>query len=211
MPALRERIENVGNLIKALIAFLGLLPGIAILTGLISIPPSLADLVKMLSIFICIVALVLVLLATHWIQRTGGAVVGGLALVAVIAGASCASAYWSFANRHIVIIEPAPGQVERHVVPLQPSAEIQALMAPYHGDYVEALETSNRSARLGQLMDDESGSAVGIMIALLLISQVLLVGGVVAAAWKVALGDEAALNPQPLPPQQAPPAAGNAS
>jgi hypothetical protein len=204
MPTLRERVENVGNLIKALIAFLGLLPGIAILTGLISIPPSLADLVKMLSVFICIVALVLVLLATNWILRTSGAIVGGLAVVAVIAGAGCASAYWSFANRHIVLIERAPGQIERYVAPLQPSAEIQALMAPYHGDYVEALETSSRSARLGQLMDDESGSAIGVMIALLLMSQVLMVGGVVAAAWKLALGDDASLNPQPLPPQQAP-------
>jgi hypothetical protein len=204
MPTLKERVEKVGYLIKALIAFLGLLPGIAILTGLISIPPSLADLVKMLSVFICIVALVLVLLATNWLQRTNVAIVGGLAVVAVIAGAGCASAYWSFANRHIDLIERAPGQIERYVVPLRPSAEIQALMAPYHGDYVEALETSSRSARLGQLMDDESGSAVGVMIALLLFSQVLMVGGVVAAAWKLALGDEASLNPQPLPPKRAP-------
>jgi hypothetical protein len=204
MPTLRERVDNVGNLIKAMIAFLGLLPGIAILTGLISIPPSLADLVKMLSIFICIVALVLVLLATHWIQRASGLLVGALALVSVIAGASCASAYWSFANRHIVIIEREPGQVERYVVPLYPSAEMQTIMAPYRGDYTEALETSSLSARLGQLMDDECGTAVGVMIALLLASQVLMVGGVVAGAWKLALGDDASLNPQPLPPQEAP-------
>ena len=42
------------------------------------------------------------------------------------------------------------------------------------------------------------------MIALLLFSQVLMVGGVVAAAWKLALGDDASLNPQPLPPKRAP-------
>lgn len=204
MPTLKERIDSVGGVIKALIALLALLPGIAVLTGLISIPPSLVDLVKMLSVFICIIALIVILLATSWIQRKSRLLIGALALVAVIAGAICSVVYWGFANRHIVVIEPAPDQVERYVVPLQPSAEIDRIMIPYRGDYAEALQTSIRKARLGQLMNDESGSAVAIMIVLLLVAQALLVGGVVAGAWKLALGDEASLNPQPLPPKETP-------
>ena len=59
------------------------------------------------------------------------------------------------------------------------------MVAPYRGDYAEALVTSARAERLRQRMEEESGSAVALMVALMVIAQTLLVGGLVVGGWKL--------------------------
>jgi flagellar basal body-associated protein FliL len=215
MPTVTERLKSVETLVKALAALLALMPGIAVLTGLIDIPPTLVQLVKALSFFVSIVVLIGILLISQRIRRMTGTAVAILALGAVVVGAAGAVGYWSFAGRHIVVVESADGegeaQTERYLVPMRPSAEIQRLVAPYSGDYAEALLTSNQRARLRQLMDQDSGGTAALMIVLLVLAQTLLVAGVAAGAWKLAMSDEddqTGKSGAALPPPYSAPASG---
>ena len=191
MPALSDRLGGLATLIKAVIGLLALLPGVAVLTGLIDIPPSLVDLVKALSIFAGIAVLIAILLLSGTIRALSGRTVALLTLSAVVLGGGFAVAYRAVAARQVVVVETGR-EVERFVVPLTPSAEIRRLVAPYGGDYAEALMTSVRAERLHQLMEEESGSAVALMIALMVVAQTLMVGGIVVGGWKLAMTDRAA-------------------
>jgi hypothetical protein len=203
MPALTERLGGLGNLIKALVALLALLPGVAVLTGLIDIPPTLVDLVKALSLFTGIGVLIAILLLSKPIRALRGRTVALMTVCAVVLGAGFAVAYRAVATRQVVIVTMGD-QVERFVVPLAPSKEIGRLVDPYGGDYAEALMTSVRAERLHQLMDEESGGAVALMIALMVAAQTLMVGGIVVGGWKLTMTDEAAATKGASRPSAAP-------
>jgi hypothetical protein len=198
VPALKQRLDNLGGLVKAVLAVLALLPGVAVLTGLVDIPPSLADLVKALSMFAGVAVLIVILLLSDAIRRARAALVIFLTVAAVIAGGGAALGYRSLAGRHVLVLELGD-EVERHVVPLHPSAGIRRIVEPYGGDYAEALLTSVRKERLRQLMEEESGSSVVLMVALMVIAQTLMVGGVLAGGWKLAMRDESDGGPEPAP------------
>lgn len=188
MPALKDRFESLGTLIKTLIALVALLPGIAVLTGLVNIPPTLVQLVKFLSVFVSLAVMIAVFLMERRLAAMRLSMVAAVALVAVIVGCTSAVEYWAFANRHIVVLKEG-SEVSRFVVPLRPSADIQRLMIPYDGDYAEALETSVHKERLAQLMEKESATSVAVMVLLLVLSQTLLLFGVVAGAWRLTMRD----------------------
>jgi hypothetical protein len=213
MPTLKQRIESVGTLIKVLVALLALMPGIAVLTGLIDIPPTLVQLVKGLSFFVSIVVLIAILLVSQRIRKLPGTTVAILAGLAVLLGSGAAVGYWMFASRHIVVIQSSgqegDEETARYVVPLRPSAEMQRLVAPYNGDYAEALETSIQRPRLRQLMEEQAGGSAALMIVWLVLAQTLLVGGIAAGAWRLVMDDEdeTVAAAKPAAPAAAPPAA----
>ena len=159
MPALTERIGGLTTLIKSVIALLALLPGVAVLTGLIDIPPTLVELVKALSVFAGIGVLIAILLLSEPIRAMNGRTVALMTVSAIVVGAGFAVAYRAVATRQVVIVAMGD-ETERFVVPLAPSEEIGGLVGPYGGDYAEALMTSVRAERLCQLMEEESCSAV---------------------------------------------------
>jgi hypothetical protein len=197
MPALTERLGGLTALIKAMIGVLALLPGVAVLTGLIDIPPSLVELVKALSVFTGIGVLIAILLLSESIRRMSARKVALLTVAAVLLGAGFALAYRTVAAGQVVIVTMGD-QVERYVIPLAPSDEIGRLVAPYGGDYAEALMTSVRAERLRQLMEEDSGSAVALMVLLMVLAQTLMVGGLVVGGWKLTMADRAtAAKPSP--------------
>ena len=199
MPDLTRRLATLSNLIKAMIAVLALLPGAAVLTGLIDIPPTLVELVKALSVFAGIGILIAILLLSDSIRRLGGRTVAVLTLASVLLGGGFAMGYRSVASRQVVVVTTDAG-IERFVIPLAPSDEIARLVLPYRDDYAEALMTSVRAERLRQLMEEESGSAVALMVVLMVLAQTLLVGGLLVGGWKLAMADEApAAKPGPSP------------
>jgi hypothetical protein len=207
MPAVTARFDSLGKMIKAIIAVLALLPGAAVLTGLIDIPPTLVELVKALSVFAGIVLLAGIALLSPVIARIRTATVVAVAVGGVVAGAGFAVGYRSFADRHIVLID-ADGAVERFVIPSAPSPAVDRIVEPYGGDYAEALMASPRRERLRLLMEEESGASVAMMVVLMLAAQTLMVGGVAIAGWKLALADEAPAAPKPparRPARRAPP------
>lgn len=194
MPGLKQRLESAGTIVKALVALLALMPGIAVLTGLVDIPPTLVQLVQALSFFVSIVVLIAILLASRRIGRMATTAVATLAFASVLVGAAAAVGYWAFARAHIVVVESNTGEgesgKERFVVPLRPSKETKDIVAPYGDDYAEALQTSNRRARLRQLLEQDSGGTAALMILLLVLAQTLLVAGVAAGAWRLTMADE---------------------
>lgn len=190
-PALTERLGGLSSLIKAAIGLLALLPGVAVLTGLIDIPPTLVELVKALSVFVGIGVLIAIMLLSETIRRLNGRTVALMTVSAIVLGAGFAVAYRAVATRQVVIVAMGD-QIERFVVPLVPSEEIGRLVGPYGGDYAEALMTSVRAERLRQLMEEESGSAVALLVALMVAAQTLMIGGIVVGGWKLTMTDEAA-------------------
>jgi hypothetical protein len=185
MPAIEDQIGRAGKIIKAVAVLLGLLPGIALLLGLVDIPPSLADLIKFLTFAVSIGVVICIMLLRDRIRRLTSKKAAILVVTAVLTGAAFATAYMIVAQDQIVVISTGAG-IERYVKPLDPSADIQDIMRDYRGDYGEALATSVRNAELSALMEQESGSAIVLLILLLVAGQVLLVSGIVGGAWKLA-------------------------
>src|SRR3546814_6557694 len=93
------------------------------------------------------------MLLTPAIDKVRPSLAAVIIVVCAAAGAVSATSYRSFAQSHIVSI-PVGEEVERHVIPLNPSAEIRQLMEPYSWDYVEALQTRSeeQTSELQSLM-----------------------------------------------------------
>jgi DMSO/TMAO reductase YedYZ heme-binding membrane subunit len=189
-----ERIQSAGNVVKAVIGLMALFPGIAVLIALVDIPPSLGQTIKVIAFSVCVVVVLSVFLLDDWLARLRRklAIVG--ALLGVIAGAACLQAYRGFAQAHVVEIN-APPPHNLYIAPRTPSQDILNIVDPVSPgrptviEYRQALGGSNNSDQLKQLMDQESGWTTVIMIALLILSEVLLIAPVVALVWKLASSD----------------------
>jgi hypothetical protein len=185
--------EKAGNVIKGMAALVALFPGAAIIFGLVDIPPTLIDLVKVISFSVSLIVLIAVFLLRARIVAMSNDRAAIIAVVAVLIGAASLTFYYQFANAHTVNIgtEDDP---DRHIVPLNPSAEIHAQVDLFGGDYGEALRMGPEPETLKLLMRRESATSVIVMIVLLVLSQVFLIAPVVGAAWKLvgapAMGDE---------------------
>lgn len=206
MP-LKDRVERLGGLIKALAAVVALLPGVAVLTGLVDIPPTLVQLVQMLSVTVSLLVLIAVILLTDRLRRLRAEAVVAMIAVAAVAGAGLATAYFQFAKSHIAVVESA-GEEIRYLIPLAPSPRVRQIVAPYGDDYNEALQTSLERRELARLLEQEGGDSAAVMIALMVLAQALLIGAVVAGAWKLTSDDGAAAAPRvhrtAQPPSSAP-------
>lgn len=198
-----EQLKDAHGLLKAAGLLLAALPPLAVITGVVDIPPTLGQLVKLVTVPISIVAVFLVFILGESIARMSAfkavLLFGGL----VVAGAVASVSYYSFADSHIVAPDQGP-----IVVPVRPSRDIAAIVGPYDGDYEEALENSPDNERLAALMMEESGSSVMLMIALMVFAQVLMVAGMVGALWKIVVSQDAAR--RALAAVGSPPSAGTA-
>ena len=192
MP-LKEQIDRLGGIIKALAAVIALLPGIAVLTGLVDIPPTLAQLVQMLSFVISILVLIVTILLTERLRRLRAEMAVVLIALAAVTGAVLATAYFQFAQGHIAYGE-AGGEEARYLIPLDPSPRVRQIVAPYGDDYDEALQTSLERRELARLLEREGGGSAAVMIILMVLAQALLIGAVVAGAWKLTSGDRQSID-----------------
>ncbi len=197
-------LATTGNVIKGAAALIALFPGIAVIFGLVDIPPTLVDLVKVISFSVGVIVLLAVFLLRERIVATSNVRAAVIGVIAVLIGAASLTSYYQFANRHTVVI-PVEGtnQVTRYIIPLNPSRDILDLVDIFGGDYDEALRMSPEAETLKLRMRDESGSSIVIIIMLLVLSQVFLIAPVVAAAWKLVGApavDAVAQGPPPPPP-----------
>jgi hypothetical protein len=185
--SLTDRLERVGTLVKAIAAMLALLPGIAMLLGLVAIPPSIVDLAKYVSLSVSIVVVLVVMLLTDSIRAWRAPVVAAVIGACAIAGVGLAVFYLTFTSDHVVVVGGGQ-QAVHHIVPLHPSQEIQRLVAPYGGDYLEALNTSVDRQQLADAMQRERRSAVFIIVTLLISAQMFVISAIVLGAWKLTSG-----------------------
>ena len=205
-----NNFESTGNVIKSAAALIALFPGLAIIFGLVDIPPTLADLVKVISFSVSVIVLIAVFLLRDRIVAMSNERAAIIGVIAVLIGAASLTFYYRFADKHTVVIPiPSTQEVERHIIPLNPSREILDRVAIYSGDYDETLRMHPDAELLKDEMKDQAGSAVIIMILLLVLSQLFLIAPVVAAAWKLvgapALGEDGAAARPAAPAPPAPP------
>jgi hypothetical protein len=185
---LTDRIGRLSGVIKALGAVVALLPGVAILLGLVDIPPSVVDLIKFTSFALSVAVVIVVLLLSQQIQKLKPVLAAVIVSVCAIAGGVLAVSYLTFTRSHIVVTQDGAA-TEYFIIPLNPSGEIKKLIEPYQGDYVEALETSVQRDELVAAMQKESGSAIAAIVSLLLFAQTLVISAIVIGAWKLATID----------------------
>lgn len=184
MPTMKDNLEKAGGLIKTAAAVVAVLPSVAILAGMVHIPPTLGELVRFVCGSIGIVIVLAVILLKDAIRRMSDTVAAVLILGAALGGAVAATGYLRFADSHI--IDQPNGDGAPLVLPLHPSQELRALIAPYGEDYAEAIATSIQRERIIALMDSESAISVAIMIVLLVAGQSLIISAIVIGAWKIA-------------------------
>lgn len=178
---------SVSTVIKSLAVIVALFPGILALLELVDIPPTLIDLVKIISFSVSLIVLISVFLMRNWIYRIRNETAAVVGILAVLAGACCATGYFQFANKHTFSIKyEDEGDPETYIIPRNPSPELKAMVAPFGGSYERALRTGTNSDEIADQMGDEALGSMAIMIVLLILSQILLIAPVVAAAWKLA-------------------------
>jgi hypothetical protein len=183
--SLNRRIASAGNILKGVVALLGLLPSVAVIVGLIDIPPSLGQLVKIVTVPVSIVAILAIIAKgeeiARWSANRAAIVFGACAL----AGSVAAVSYYIFADRHVFEFQDV-----RMVSPIEPSADIREIIKEWDDQYDQALENSARSDELKVLLTRESTSAVVAMILLMVTAQLLLVVAMVGIAWRLAVSPD---------------------
>ncbi|MBT2188378.1 hypothetical protein [Sphingobium nicotianae] len=178
-------ISATGRVIQSIGALIALMPALALLLGLVQIPPSLADLIKVLSFFMTVGVILAVILLRSNIRKMSSSWAALLVIGTILAGSAAATAYLIVAERHLIAVKHGE-TVDFFVVPIHPSARIRAAIAPFQDDYIQALYVSVQREQLRRWMRDESVGASIVMMTLLMVANILLVAGLVTGAWKVA-------------------------
>lgn len=177
---------STGNAIKGAAALIALFPGVAMMLDLVDIPPTVAQLVTIISFSVGIIVLLGVFLLRDRIVAMTNDRAAIIGVVAVLIGAASLTGYFLFAGTHAVAI-PVEGtdRVDHYVIPYSPSPGLQAKVDIFDGDWDEALRMSPAAESMKIEMRENQGSSVIIMVLLLVLSQVFLIAPVVAAAWKL--------------------------
>src|SRR4051812_37468013 len=129
--AARTGFDAVATVIKGVAAIYALFPGIAVLVGLVSIPPSLVDMVRVISFSISGVVLISVFLMGERLLHLSRERAALYSIIAVLIGAVCVGGYFQFANRHTVEIQVGRDATTGHdtfktyIIPLNPSQEMR--------------------------------------------------------------------------------------
>lgn len=167
---------------KAVIALLGLLPSVALLTGMIEIPPSLERLVKLVTVPLSIVAIVAIMLQAsairRWSPRRATVVFGSCVLIGMVAAAT----YYLVAESCVFEYRG-----DRMISGLRPSRETRDIIEPWANRYDQALDNSPRSDRLRELLRTERVLTLVVMFLLMVVSQLLWVIAIVGSALKLLL------------------------
>ena len=190
-----DRLSRLQGYIKAILAFIALLPSIATIINLLEIPVRMAQLVTFLFGFVGIGIVLLMAILSDQIREMRAAAAALLLIATLIGGMISAIAYVQVAERHVVTVEWSDDDPQV-LVPLDLSANLKAAKAAFGGDLHEALNTSRRRQQLLDEMRENSGTAETLMIVLLVLAQGLLVSSIAFAAWRASLNDPA---PPPAP------------
>lgn len=187
-----DNMKNVGGIVKAAAGLLALFPGIAILLGLVDIPPSVGNLIKVISFSVSVLVILAVFLLSDRIQRMSNNRAVLYAIIAVVIGSATATTYYQFANSRLVTVQKVDGSSEKYLAPGTPSQQILDIVQPAVdgrptiSEYQFALQSTGAGSDLKDLMLAESRWTMILMVVLLILSEVLLVAPIIAAAWKLA-------------------------
>ncbi|MFL6845773.1 MAG: hypothetical protein ACJ8ER_12925 [Allosphingosinicella sp.] len=175
------------NLLKAVVGLLGLLLPALVVTTLIEIPLSLAELVKIITIPTSVVAVLAIFLLGDAIRRWTIRRALIVFAICVLVGSSSAITFYLFAPRHVFLCKG-----ERLVSPMTDSARIHDIIEPFDNDYCRALRRSPVKKELRESLATGSVATVIVMILLMVATVLFLVGAMIGIAWKAIVGTEVA-------------------
>jgi hypothetical protein len=187
-----ERIRNAGLIVKAVLGLTALFPGIAILLGLVEIPPTVGNMIYVISFSVSIIVILSIFLLSDRIQALGNGRAIAMAAVTLTLGGICLTAYVPFATSHLVTFDRDDGSADRVLAPRSPSPALLGSVShenpgrPTVAEYRAALQMAPDREQLRQMMVAESWSTMAIMLVLLVFSEALLIAPVVGLAWKAA-------------------------
>jgi hypothetical protein len=180
-------MDSVTKLIKGAASLLAILPGIAMLTRIVPVPPTIENLITALSLSVGVAVIIAIMVLQQKLQKSPPLIVSLLIIVLVISGTWIAIKYVEFAKTHIIPITDN-GIKERIVTPLKsPQALITIVDGEFHGDWREAYVSPIRGPQVRQLIEENNGSTYAALVIYLLVAQVLLLIAIVGGAWKAAL------------------------
>lgn len=186
MSGLIDRIKSAESLVKLTLGLLAaLVPAAAMLRGVVDIPPDVDDLIVYISGGLGLAVAFCVFLGTERIDAMARRWIILICVAGVGIGAVSATAYYSYANSHIVSV-PYGDRVERVVVPGDPSPELAELIGHYDGDWVEALKTGMQKERIAKLIAQENLWPTVTIIVLMIAAQALMTLGLLVPLWKLA-------------------------
>jgi len=183
MNPLFGRMETA---IKGAVSVVALIPGLALVFSAVTLPPELKDLLGGLALALGTVIVFGVVLNRGRIRRTSPQRIGTIAGVLAGAGLVASIFFFNFVGRHLIAIKQSSADAVYLLKPLQPSSELRSLLDAVGGSWAEAILNPGVGHRVRELMRAESGTAVWLLTALLLLAQALLLTAIVLVAWKAA-------------------------
>jgi hypothetical protein len=189
--SISEKIQGIGGIIKAVGGVIALFPGILFLLGIVELPNAMAKTATIVAFSVSVVVIIAVFLLGDWLEQLskGRAIIYSVS--AVMISGMIVIAYSEFAESHVIQIPAQTGR-ESLAIPLNPSADLLLNLdpaTPGHPDkmdYEQRLVGGADPASFKELLYHEGRSTRLIMYLMLLVSQVLLIAPVIAAAWKLA-------------------------
>lgn len=201
MPVAPSAFSRFESVIKFALLALGLLPTAAVLTGIIDIPPSLKQLLSLVSGVVGVGTVVIVLVLQDVLQRLDRRRLSMVLAGCLVIGCAMAFLYYDFAGKHV-----AKYRGETIVLPLhEPAALHNIVQDGYGGDFEAALNSPNRGRYVYQLVEANNGVSTFLFVVLLMVSQFLIVFGLFGAVVRVALSQAEEVSPAPAPAPAPPP------
>ncbi|MFZ0266310.1 hypothetical protein [Caulobacter sp.] len=182
--------KALSRAIKGVAAIAALVPGVAMLTNVVPLPTEADQLLGGLClVFGAAVVIAVVALRTR-IAKLPPGLVAGLVLASCCVGAVFAIQYFSFGGTHVIAyvdrrLDGTSNEV-RLIAPLKPSPELSAILAEFGGHYEEALHSPLHRSQVARLMSNENKSAAALLATYLILAEALMIGALVAGAWRVA-------------------------
>jgi hypothetical protein len=180
-------MDSVTKIIKGAASLLAILPGIAMLTRIVPVPPTKETLITALSLSVGVAVIIAIMVLQQTLQKLSPLIVALFIIILAISGTLIAIKYVDFATAHMISITDN-GLKKRIVTPLKSPQELITIVnGEFHGDWGEAYVSPIRGPRVRQLIKENNGSTYEILVVYLLAAQVLLLIAIVGGAWKAAL------------------------
>lgn len=176
-----EPFAKLEGVIKGAAGVVALIPGIALFTQAVSLPPPLETFLGGVSLTFGVAVVLAIILFQRRIARAPADRVGVVVLALALAGILTAIVCYKFADTHVM-----RDREVAIVKPIKPEGKLARNLEVFGGDYAEMLANANVGARARDDMKRQSGSAIWFLSISLLLAQTLLLTAIVLGAWKVA-------------------------
>ena len=176
--------KDVAKVIKGAAGLAALVPGVAMLAKVVPVPPTAANIITATSLAMGVAVVVAIMLLQPAILRLSRTHAALLVLGCAALGVWVGIQYASFATIHVVEFTNAAGQPEKYIKPLVPSTRLASILVEFGNDYGEALNSPKVGPQVHELLSEEGGSALALLVFYLLAAQTLLLAAIIGGAWK---------------------------